>query len=97
MSDIQSIYQNLISLLESQETQLRKEIHTYPPPIPACDAQFNYLLEKRDRLPIELNRLHKLSQQDEFADALVTFLETSTLIQDDVKERFLFSLLASQE
>lgn len=26
------------------------EIRAYPPPIPACDAQYNYLLERRTAL-----------------------------------------------
>jgi hypothetical protein len=34
-----------------------EEIRGYPPPIPACDAQFNRLLELRQLLPRELARL----------------------------------------
>ncbi|HWB44061.1 MAG TPA: hypothetical protein VG900_01350 [Hyphomicrobiaceae bacterium] len=34
-----------------------EELRTYPPPIPACDAQFNHLLELRRLLPQELERL----------------------------------------
>jgi hypothetical protein len=33
------------------------EIRAYPAPIPACDAQFNRLLELRRLLPEELARL----------------------------------------
>ncbi|MCG8693611.1 MAG: hypothetical protein MI806_20590 [Minwuiales bacterium] len=36
--------------LERQRQAVEKQIRRYPPPIPACDAQFNYLLEERDRL-----------------------------------------------
>ncbi len=33
------------------------EINAYPPPIPACDAQFDYLLERREVLSGALARL----------------------------------------
>ncbi len=33
------------------------EIRTYPPPIPACDAQYNHLLERRQALSQALARL----------------------------------------
>jgi hypothetical protein len=34
-----------------------EEIHSYPAPITACDAQFNHLLDLRRLLPRELERL----------------------------------------
>ncbi len=34
------------------------EINAYPPPIPACDAQFDYLLERREALSEALARLY---------------------------------------
>jgi len=43
--------------LEKELARTYEEISSYPPPIPACDEQFNYLLEKRDQLLRELARL----------------------------------------
>ncbi len=47
--------------LRAQLTQERErvlaELRAYPPAVPACDAQFNYLLEQRDGLGRELGRL----------------------------------------
>jgi hypothetical protein len=37
--------------------EVAEEIRAYPAPIPACDAQFNRLLELRRLLPEELARL----------------------------------------
>jgi hypothetical protein len=37
--------------------EVREEIRAYPAPIPACDGQFNRLLELRRLLPGELARL----------------------------------------
>ena len=43
--------------LHSLIREVGEEIRTYPAPIPACDAQFNHLLELRRLLPQELERL----------------------------------------
>ena len=43
--------------LEALKEAVAEEIRSYPPPIPACDAQFNRLLELRRLLPQELARL----------------------------------------
>ena len=43
--------------LEALKETVAEEIRSYPPPIPACDAQFNRLLELRRLLPQELARL----------------------------------------
>ena len=40
--------------LEAEKIRLNAEIRSYPGPIPACDAQFNHLLEKRTRLAAAL-------------------------------------------
>ncbi len=33
--------------LVAEKARIAEEIRSYPAPIPACDAQFNYLLERR--------------------------------------------------
>jgi len=43
--------------LEDLKRPIDEAIRAYPPPIPACDAQYNYLLEQRDRIGGELRRL----------------------------------------
>ena len=47
--------------LEAKKKQVVEEIVAYPPPIPACDAQFNFLLEERARLSQALSRLEALT------------------------------------
>ncbi len=44
---------------------LNREIGAYPPPIPACDAQFNFLLDKRRRLSQENREIQRLINQSE--------------------------------
>ncbi len=43
--------------LEALKETVAEEIRSYPSPIPACDAQFNHLLDLRRLLPQELARL----------------------------------------
>ena len=37
--------------------KLEAEIRAYPTPIPRCDAQFNHLMEERDRIRALLEEL----------------------------------------
>ncbi len=43
--------------LERMQEAVAAEIRTYPAPIPACDAQFDHLLERREALSEALARL----------------------------------------
>ncbi len=43
--------------LERMQEAVAAEIRAYPPPIPACDAQYNHLLERREALSEALARL----------------------------------------
>ena len=40
--------------LLAERDKVNEQIGSYPPPIPACDAQFNYLLDERTRISNEL-------------------------------------------
>lgn len=51
------VWRRLREHLEQRKADIAAQINNYPPPIPACDAQFNYLLEERGKLSEELNRL----------------------------------------
>jgi hypothetical protein len=43
--------------LERELARVAAEIRSYPAPIPACDAQYNHLLEERARISRELTGL----------------------------------------
>ncbi len=53
---------DLRATLEALQQTVVEEIRAYPFPIPACDAQFNRLLELRRLLPDELVRLDAVSR-----------------------------------
>jgi hypothetical protein len=55
--------QREIAALEVERDRVREAIASYPPPIPACDEQFNHLLEERDRISRELSRLKRAVHQ----------------------------------
>ena len=44
---LESIWQQIQQHLEAEKVLIVDEIGEYPHPIPACDAQFNGLLEER--------------------------------------------------
>ena len=53
----ESEWRSLRLRLEALKGSVAGELRGYPPPIPACDDQFNRLLELRRLLPRELARL----------------------------------------
>lgn len=46
--------------LERERMRIQSEIASYPMPIPACDAHFNFLLAERERVCAELSRIDAL-------------------------------------
>ena len=75
--------------LENARRSILAEIRNYPPPIAACDQQFNYLLEQRDRIAGELNRLASLRWDDSTREsdvgALIGFINASDCIAHELK------------
>ncbi len=60
----ESEWRSLRLRLEALKETVGEELRSYPPPVPACDGQFNRLLELRRLLPRELARLD-LAANDE--------------------------------
>ncbi len=54
---LDSDWDALRARLERMRAAVAAEIRAYPAPIPACDAQFDYLLERREALSEALARL----------------------------------------
>lgn len=86
---VDTIVRILADNLEAERARVVNEIRTYPSPIPACDAQFNHLLEKRTRLSRELEGLHRIHEVllSDASDMrqLQTFIESSEFIHPDTK------------
>lgn len=60
--------------LAARRAEIDALIASYPPPIPACDAQFNHLLEQRREIGQELVRLEDAMARGDKVDA---FLKSS--------------------
>lgn len=79
--------------LENVRRSILAEIRNYPTPIAACDQQFNYLLEQRDRIAGELSRLASFrrdgSARETDVKALFDFINASDCIAHEAKGRLL--------
>jgi hypothetical protein len=77
--------------LEKAKIQVNKEIGNYPSPIPACDAQFNYLLEERSKISVVLkqvdNLLTKCQTETVEIETIEELIKTSNQIDDGMAER----------
>ena len=62
--------------LQKVKNHINKEIGNYPSPIPACDAQFNYLLEERSKISVALKQV----------DSLLTKCQTETIEIETIEE-----------
>ena len=66
--------------------RVHDEIRSYPAPIPACDAQFNHLLEERDALSSELTRarefMNKNAESEDAQSFIDAFLNDSICLGD---------------
>lgn len=69
--------------LEARRRPIQEEIRRYPPPIPACDAHFNYLLEQRALLSRELQRLEAARREGDAGAAVEAFVRASPCIEGD--------------
>lgn len=86
----------LKQLLEARRRPIQDEIRKYPPPIPACDAHFNHLLDQRSALSRELVRLDSVSgRAGGNGDAAVEdFVRSSTFLDDETARSVLATLAA---
>ena len=100
MTEIDSLWQQIKDHLDSERHRIVSEIRDYPRPIPACDAQFNYLLEERQRVGDELQRLEAARDGRTGQDAVTRVLEfvaTSPYFTGELGQRIRTSLPESTD
>ncbi len=90
MLQINSAWTMIHQNLQSKIHRVHDEIRNYPVPIPACDAQFNFLLEEREALSSELARVRGLMKKDtdteDARSSIDAFLNFSTYLGDSAKK-----------
>lgn len=82
---------NFIEHLRAEKARLSEQIGSYPGPIPACDAQFNHLLEKRSRLSFELHladRLLAIETTRSAEPGIDTLVEKMRRIDAEIARKF---------
>lgn len=86
-----AVWQEIRGPFEEARRLIDAEIRAYPPPIPACDAQFNHLMAQRARLTRDLGRLDNAADGhlvgDDAAVWLAEFLESATYLEDAARRR----------
>jgi len=75
----------LQSELEAKREALSRELSTIPPPVPACDVNFNRLLEDRAGVIDELQRLRRLLATGVDADRVRDFCQGSVWLSEATK------------
>ncbi len=92
----QIIWQQIRTQLESTRQRISGEISNYPAPRPACDADFNHLLEERARISDELNRLHVAANAapENAGQQIEAFISASSYL-DDAGKRKIRSMIAN--
>ena len=83
---VQTIWQEIHNHIQQKKDAVFAEIVNYPPPIPACDVQFNFLLAERARLSQELKRLEDLSQEPLSQRAQLQIIEEYIASSADLDE-----------
>lgn len=71
-------WESVRSRLLREKERVVAEIHGYPPPIAGCDAQYQYLTERRHLVARELARLDAAEGQGD--GALDEFIRSSAIL-----------------
>jgi hypothetical protein len=94
---VESAWECIKHHLECERRRICEEIKTYPRPIPACDVQFNALLEERTGVFEELRLLQKIDFDSAICnDVLIglhDFVQSSRFLGDEAKQQITTSLL----
>lgn len=93
---LMSVWQMLREQLEAKQNQIYEDIANYPPPIPACDQHFNYLLEQRTGIAQALRQQKILAKESlkslDPAASIIAFIDSSVYVNDATKQRVLTCL-----
>lgn len=92
----EAVWQRIRQHLEAEKTRIFQEIRQYPPPIPACDVQFNSLLAERVNILQELGHVEAILKQPltgkETIGLLDEFILKSSCVNGDLKRSIRQSL-----
>ena len=83
------MWRSICADLENRRAAIHAEITAYPTPIPACDADFNHLLEERakilDEMDIASTASRKREDSGQAAVAIEQFIARSKHISEKTR------------
>jgi len=80
------VWDEIRTRLERRRDEILERIGSYPTPIPACDVDFNRLLEERARVFEELDRLATLKRRESHgrnSNVIQEFIASCTSLSED--------------
>lgn len=77
----------MLADLDQQRLTLSRELHSIPPPVPACDVDFNRLLEQRAAIVDEMQRLKQILAGDPDESGLLSFCQGSLALSAGTRAR----------
>ena len=87
---IEAAWQRVRQHLEAEKQRIFQEIRHYPPPIPACDVQFNSLLAERVTIIQELGQVESILKQrltsGDPSRLLDEFMRTSRFVNGELAD-----------
>jgi len=90
MDVIKSAWNKIRTQLENEKARIYQAIGNYPPPIAACDQQFNYLLEEQTRISREFVRLNEATNASlaigDPIKLIDEFIRTSSYIDTEAEQ-----------
>jgi hypothetical protein len=91
---VRSVWKEIKDHLERERDRVYEEIKSYRPPIPACDVQFNHLLEERAKIAQALSRLEALFTEGPGQDGVegIDPILASSTLDEETKQRLRSSL-----
>jgi len=93
---MESAWNDIKMRLEARKAQIFSEIRNYPPPITACDEQFDHLLAEQERVSRALRRLDKLATKrpphGNPANLVEEFLAATDSLEAETKQQLKASL-----
>lgn len=92
----QLLWQKIESHLEQEKRRVFDEILQYPPPIPACDVQFNFLLAERAAITQEIRRMNEIWRKKtetlDYTQATREFIESCKYVDGLLRASLLSQL-----
>jgi hypothetical protein len=77
----------MLADLDEQRLAISRELHRIPPPVPACDVDFNRLLEERAVIGDEMQRLKGMLAADPDEAGLLAFCQGARALTADTRAR----------